>query len=283
MKKILACAIAIFNLTIMNNCFAWNAVGHMVIAKIAYQNLTSVPQAKIDTAVSEFAKEYPDLNTFPLIAPWLDAVHWQQNIDVFTHWHYVGFEFKDGAPIKSNLDSDNALWALAVLQPILKNPAVNQFERARFLAIFVHVVGDIHQPLHAASRVSDEHPDGDQGGNLYFIQYPEGTTIPLHSLWDNGCDFFSGDTSSQNIDALAQKVTADYPQAFFGDLSSDVSPSDWAQEDMKLAISQVYLTPANQVPSAEYLDVCKKTVEQRAALAGYRLAFILNKLMGIKK
>ncbi len=264
---------------ICGSCYAWNALGHMVVANIAYQNLTPSVKTKVDKMSADFAKEYPDVNSFVQMAPWPDTLHGQQ-IEVFSRWHYIGNAFSaDGTPVKVSIDTDNAEWAIKTIEPILKNANANVFEHARFLAFFIHIVGDMHQPLHAASRVSAEFPDGDQGGNLYLIQYPAGTTMPLHALWDAGCGLFAGDASPEMITALTQSITSTYPESFFGDQVSDLDPVNWAQEDMTLAQSQVYQTPEKQVPSASYINSGKTIAAERAALAGYRLAYLLNTLL----
>lgn len=55
------------------------------------------------------------------------------------------------------------------------------------LRFLVHFVGDLHQPLHAATMYSAEFPDGDLGGNYYKIQVPGSSyTTNLHSFWDSG-------------------------------------------------------------------------------------------------
>jgi len=46
----------------------------------------------------------------------------------------------------------------------------------------IHLVGDIHQPLHAVSRYTKAHPGGDAGGNLFYIKY--NNIHNLHALWD---------------------------------------------------------------------------------------------------
>ncbi len=59
------------------------------------------------------------------------------------------------------------------------------FERSFMLKFLLHVVGDIHQPLHSASRITREQLRGDRGGNSFLIKY-SGEISNLHSLWDSG-------------------------------------------------------------------------------------------------
>jgi hypothetical protein len=52
------------------------------------------------------------------------------------------------------------------------------------LRLLIHYIGDIHQPLHAATRLDNNYPKGDAGGN--FFPLPEKLTAKnLHSVWDS--------------------------------------------------------------------------------------------------
>lgn len=77
---------------------------------------------------------------------------------------------------------------------VIKNAArvlgfnVNQTtaQRALFARYLIHVVGDIHQPLHSVSMYNETFPNGDRGGNSLKIQLMNGTLRDLHSFWDAG-------------------------------------------------------------------------------------------------
>lgn len=70
---------------------------------------------------------------------------------------------------------------------ILKNNLKNlTAERALFARYLVHLVGDIHQPLHSVSLFNHTFPNGDRGGNLLKLKILNGTTENLHSFWDAG-------------------------------------------------------------------------------------------------
>jgi hypothetical protein len=266
------------------NTYAWNAMGHMVVANIAYQHVTPAVRAKLDKMIANFAKEYPQDASLTKMSSWPDSLH-AQSIEVFTHWHYINTPFSaDGTPTKEISDSDNAVWAVNLMKPILKNAHANAFEQARFLAFMVHVVGDLHQPLHTVNRVSAANPDGDKGGNLFSVRRSAGNTgsVTLHKLWDNGAGFLDGEESQSKIDSISQLVTSSYPESSFGSQATDLNPEHWAKEGYAMAPKSVYSTPENQVPSTNYLETEKKIVQQQLALAGYRLANLLNLLLSDK-
>ncbi|RDI45210.1 S1/P1 nuclease [Aquicella lusitana] len=258
--------------------FAWNALGHMVVAQIAYQELSPAARAKADKLVDYFHSEYPEMESFLNIAYWPDAIR-SQKIDTYTRWHYIDIAFSnDGTPLKNLIDTDNAVWALNNVEKVVKNDKANPYERARFLAFLVHIVGDLHQPLHTVSYISAAHPDGDKGGNQYFIRY-NNDRINLHRLWDGGVGLFEQSATKENAASLAAIITARYPKDYFDKQIDDLNPDNWAQEGVATAKANVYNTPENLPPISGYIDNGKQTAQQRAALAGYRLAVLLDELL----
>lgn len=281
-NKLITLVVALF---VCSHSYAWNAVAHRVIANIAYANLTDNARAKVDSLVGRFHQEYPSISSFDEMAPWPDELHGQK-IESFSHWHYFDLPLSgDGTPVKNLADTDNAVWAINMIKPVLKNTHANDYERARFLAFLIHIEGDLHQPLHTVSRISAEHLDGDQGGNLFSIIDPVSKSkITLHKYWDGGLGVFDQNTnnkslSNETIASLSTDIMAHYPSDYFGAAVADLSPDHWASDGFGMASEFVYSTPERQVPNATYIDSGKKMAEQRVALAGYRLANLLNSLL----
>lgn len=277
-KSLLALPLFISTLSLPLASFAWNAVGHMVVATVAYNNLKPAVRDKIDSLVSDMNQQYIEMDSFVDLAVWPDAIRGQK-IETYTHWHYVDVAFsKDGTPLKNLIDSDNALWAVNKIMPIVKNEGANPYERSRFLAFFAHIVGDIHQPLHTVSYISASTPNGDRGGNDYNVQYKT-SKINLHKLWDGGVGAFEGSNSTSHVNELAKTLMSQYPESSFGTRANDLKPENWVKEGMDNAQQYVYSTPMNQQVSTAYLENGKRVSEQQAVLAGYRLAKLLNQLL----
>jgi hypothetical protein len=279
-KKLFQLCIAFLFLS-SSVCQAWNTLGHMVVANIAYTQLTPEVRAKVDKMVTDFNDEYSSIHSFLDIAPWPDTLH-SQKIESFSHWHYIDIAFSaDSTALQDLTDTDNIVWAINTIEPVLKNKNANKYESSRFLAFMVHFVADIHQPLHTVSRITSNYPNGDQGGNLYKILDPMKTTstISLHKFWDEGADLFNDDTSADHITFLTQTIMHDYPENTFGNAVNDLNPETWANEGLESAKIFVYTTPENQIPSTNYQNSAKQIVEAKVALAGYRLANLLNLLL----
>ncbi len=263
-------------------CYSWSTLGHMVVAQIAYEELKPDVKKKVDTMVKDLGKEYYYIHAFYQIGPWADYLR-SQKIDIYAHWHYIDVAFSaDGTALKNLEDTDNVAWAIHQIEPVVANQKANPYERARFLAFLVHLIGDIHQPLHTTSRISAPLPDGDQGGNLYHIKFPafHPKTISLHKLWDQGMDIFIGETTFARVVALSDQITALYPKTFFDAKVDDLNIDHWVNEGLQTTLSLVYSTPENQLPSDDYVESGRRITQQKIALAGYRLAAVLNQLLG---
>ncbi len=129
--------------------------------------------------------------------------------------------------------------------------------------------------MHTVSNITRQNPDGDRGGNSYTIIY-KNSKSNLHKLWDSGVGIFEGSNSLDHVDDLAQKIMNKYPQSYFGSKAKDLNSDDWAKEGVENAKNYVYTTPQDKTPTDNYLTTGQEIAEQQAALAGYRLANVLN-------
>ncbi len=279
--KILVKLAILITVLISPAAFSWNALGHMVIANIAYQNLKPDAREKIDKMVAYLHSEYPNHGTYELLTTWPDSIR-AIRIYPYSHWHYIAIGFsKDGTVLKNKIDTDNAVWALTTIKPVIKNDRANYYERARFLAFFSHIVSDVHQPLHTVTYFSAKKPNGDLGGNTYYVVY-QNKRMSLHQLWDEGVGIFEGNASSDNVDIITAKLVSTYPKDRFGNKVNDFNFNNWTAEGMSIANEYTYAVDEETVPSPGYLDAGKTICEQQAALAGYRLGNLLNELLSTR-
>ncbi len=152
-------------------------------------------------------------------------------------------------------------------------------KRSVFLYFAVHIVGDLHQPLHCVSLFGPEFPEGgDAGGNLFKLD--EGN---LHSLWDRGVDTAvrnEGIERDANNTQVAIKVAAkwiaDGPTPLPAKIGKQ-NPLTWVIEGRDAAAESAYTDIAmGQKPSETYMSRLAQLCKKNVVLAGYRLAQFLK-------
>jgi hypothetical protein len=177
---------------------------------------------------------------------------------------------------------EHAVERLTTFKKALMDQEIPPKEKAIHLAWILHLTGDIHQPLHNASLVSARHPGGDGGGKAFKL----GNEWPgnLHAYWDGildlAYDLDYGDYSFKELVKIANKITKEHS---LKELSAKVSlkePMDWSDEGnhiVKIAAYPTYLRE-DEKPSARYQESTYKHCSYHIALAGYRLADLLNSI-----
>ena len=258
---------------------AWNAAGHMLTAQIARERLSPGARAEADRLIAVLAAESPKIDTFVAASTWMDLLR-GEDWKLFNTWHYVDFPVNgDGLPMVPPARPDNVLSVIADAKTTLASPKAGDFLRALALRFLIHLVGDIHQPLHSVERFTQAIPTGDQGGNLFLVAMPEKN---LHWYWDNAAEWLPNldaekkETWTAAIPDLAAKLTAELPPEAFPE-RTEKDPNAWARESYALALSTTYegIVP-NTVPTEAYVARAQATCKKRLALAGYRLADLLE-------
>ena len=294
---------------------AWDPCGHEIVATIAFDHLNPKARAEALSLASQVVgpeKAYDPVT----IACWMDDLRGHYpNLPyrgLFFPWHYIDFGLDPGDPQpvvepgQDNETSGNVITALKRIEVVLRggtDPYVKT--KAMAYAMASHLVGDIHQPLHAATYY---HQDAngrwtnDLGGNRVVVVNGPAIepTYNLHYFWDAAWrvsfDEASGrvavDLRYENwkhhdaevVRALAEEMDA----ALKPDVQTKLNPDfeAWAQESNKLAREVAYarLTFTDNHKSArisaEYVALAQPLARQRLVLAGYRLAALLNATLG---
>jgi hypothetical protein len=205
------------------------------------------------------------------ISTWLDKIR-KENVHQFDTLHYIDLAFSKDKSKLPQVNPRNALWAIKEAIAVLSYSKTNPLSKALNLKILIHVLGDIHQPLHTATKVSRRLPKGDLGGNLYSLKSPYGTN--LHQYWDNGAGTLTKG-SFPVIKLKAYLLEKRWPCSMADD---DKGPEGWIIESHNLAIEQAYSIKTHSKPSKKYRYNTIRLVDQQIALAGCRLAMILNKI-----
>jgi hypothetical protein len=247
--------------------FGWGREGHSLIARIAWAQLSPAAQAKVTAILG------PNV-TIESIASWADEVR-NQRRDTGP-WHYVNIPI-DKPHLEMARDcpkNDCVLLKIEEFRKSLQDPATPPEQRKEALLFLVHLVGDMHQPLHCSDN-------GDQGGNkviVTFADYGRDRPYNLHSLWDSG---------------LLDKMPKE--DVLFPEYSKDSAKHakkwakgtvfEWAEDIHKVAQKVTYgklpKVPAGApVPiDAKYQQKAGPVIQTQIEKAGARLARVLNEAL----
>jgi hypothetical protein len=282
--------------------FGWNATGHRIVAAIAYDRLTPQVRARVD----DLLRKHPDYSRFAQNAPedpaqrpravFIAAAVWPDNIkgdprfwddthadakptdplpgfpDMkrHTNWHYFDTPY---APDGAHTEKQHRPNALTELPRLLKElPKESDAAAAYDIPWIEHIAGDVHQPLHCVSRFLKSAKQGDAGGNLVFIS-PRGN---LHGLWDGAA---GTDASDAYVTKYAAEAVMEYPAP----ASIEKNSKQWVAEGAALARTSVYTfglengTREHPLHLPEsYVENARRVARVQVAVAGYRLAAVLN-------
>jgi S1/P1 Nuclease len=274
------------------NLAAWDGAGHMAIAAEAFQQLTPELQAqaievlKAHPDYQEWIKAYhpnPDVGLgayiFMRSSTWPDEIRGSGSLYDHPEWHFIDYPLRPPLfPLEPDpRPTNNVVFGVTECQKTLSDIHADPVLRAAYLSYLVHLIGDMHQPLHCESLFDDEFPNGDRGGNDFYVK-PDKRGVKLHGIWDD----LLGSAENPVIQwRYALKIQTEYSRASLPELTEDTTPKSWSLEGRKLAIRYGYLhghlkggtsfETAPPLPET-YLENAKAVAERQAALAGYRLA-----------
>ncbi len=279
------------------------------MAAIAYNNLT--PEQKKwaieilrhheQAAKWEAEVEADDATLDEGVVLFMGAAKWPDEIK-FGHspwnhkeWHFVDYPLTppDFEQKPSPAPKNDIVFAIDLCTNKLKDPTVSDSDKANWLAWLIHLTGDITQPLHCCALVNDDFqaPEGDRGGNLFFVRAGSGKGVSLHKMWDDATGTSKGFHAKQlrGYSNQAIKLCKDIKRESLMELKLHTTPDAWARESWQIAMDVVYLRGrleyGQSADSAvllppNYTKVLKSTAERRVALAGYRLASQIEGING---
>jgi len=280
-RHLLRPSLIVLMLVLAGAASAWSALGHRLVGELAQRHLTPSARAEVDVLLAG----EPD-PTLGGVASWADTL---RNTDPArfkrtVRWHYVNFPPGECQyePQRDCPDGQCVIAAIAAQKSILGDRKQSREARRDALKFLVHLVGDVHQPMHASNRV-------DKGGNDFQISLrtdlqPEayardryvggvmGTN--LHSVWDY---YILGTHAQGNVRGKYAEQLGALPWPPRAPRSD--SPAAWATESCRL-IDARKLYPDGHRMDRRYLDAMRPLAEQRVRQAAYRLANLLNETLG---
>ncbi len=285
--------------------YGWGFNGHMIVAQIAYDNLTTISRQHADVLAGvmynnltkgEQAKlsKDPKISTFVKLAELGDIWRLYEMGTIFTthqaviptnmtqyakiptrSMHFIDMVYPRTSLCKPN-ETYTSIWAIDKLTTALQTDP-NQSSRAIEMALLEHWIGDLHQPLHNISKVGSN-CNNDHGGNSFCVRYNTShkCVLNLHHVWDLGVMWI---TPKKEILETARMLEVSYPQTEFTVKLQDTNTQDWALEMYSYA-DFIYSAVPGKPLTATYLNTGQNIARYQLALAGYRLAQTLNKELG---
>ena len=285
---LLSCLVAVL---LPRAALAWADLGHQVIALVAEEYLEPAVRARVTQLLALDDATLVAGHDLASQATWADKYResdrrsTRERYDGTNEWHFVDLDIHApdleaachgfpplpaGVPASRGPADDCIISKIGQFRAELRDPQTAEPERLRALQFLLHLIGDIHQPLHASN-------DQDRGGNDKPIVAPVPRRTDLHFYWDNYVVRQLGSDAEEIARLLLTRCTAAQRM-----LWSRGSPEDWAQESYQLGRDQVYarLPPpdsdGNRRLTATYVVPAEDRVMELLARAGVRLAMVLN-------
>ncbi len=246
------------------SAWCWGPRGHQIVADIAGSHLSPAAAAEV-AALLDAESAAPALRA---VSTWADEIRATETYGLTAPLHYLNFP-RDSCiyvPARDCFRGRCVVGAIEDNAARLGDRNRSDAERAEALKWLVHLVGDIHQPLHAGYR-------DDRGGNDMQIRFRgEGTN--LHALLDFGIL----DTVALSATGYSRFLQDSLPKP---DAAATVwsaeAPRRWAEASCTI-VPSVY--PRGRRIDDGYLDRILPMLNDQLLVAGHRLAALLNALLG---
>jgi hypothetical protein len=267
-------------LVVPRSAMAWGDNGHIAVAKIADINLTSKAKTEIANLLG------PDVHIYDRkIAMFADTFKFTSPGAHTKPWHFVDIPVTE-AKYDSTRDCKNddcVVFRIDQLTKTLADTTQSKTDRIFALKMLVHLVGDVHQPLHAAQRSANG--EGDEGGNkvpVRFLNRREGH-LNLHHIWD--AEILDENMQEADPEEYGTTLSSKITDTDRTQWTNSASPEVWANESHQQAVDHAYATvpPLDSITANHpfeitqaYYDQARPVVDLQLSKAGVRLAQLLN-------
>jgi len=310
---------------------AWDHPGHMTSAVIAWSEIERLRPGVLEK-IGLVLLKHPDPAPFWVAADgargnergrrmFIEAARWPDD-SKFTlndrptfhtaRWAIVTDdapqEAREMVAARGGNPVGDAVKALELNAAVMANPEAMVWERALALSWVLHIIGDIHQPLHVTDLVSAEYPTGNAAGALSYVWDPiADSAMPFHILWDSNN---MRSTDLTEIESNAREFLKKHPRSSYSQLTEKNGVGDfeaWARESHQIAIDFAYgygintipdpnlnadserlianmvkyildgVSPVDEAPKVpeEYWEKLQEIAHRQITLAGYRIADLI--------
>jgi hypothetical protein len=247
------------SILLLLNCqsYGWGLTGHRVIGSIAEYYLSKKAEKKIERILKD--------ESLAMVSNYMDEIRSDPRYGFLDPWHYctipAGMTYEEaGAPEEGDI-----IMAINKLIVELKTKNFTLGGESFTLKLLIHLIGDIHQPLHVGNG-------NDRGGNDVTVEYFWDKSN-LHRVWDSGI------IDRQQLSYTEYTLWINHVSVEEITLWQNSTVIDWAMESVSYRPG-VYQLPENKKINYHYNYENIDLVNRRLLQAGVRLAGILNIIYG---
>jgi len=240
------------------NTVIWGQTGHRVVGEIAYSHLTNKAKRNIEKLLNG--------EGLAIISTYADEIKSDKKYREFGTWHYVNFKDGESYETSEKNPKGDLLQGIKKCQEVISNPDASKEEKIFYVKLLVHLLGDLHQPLHIGRSE-------DRGGNNIKVQWFRGNTN-LHSVWDTKM-IESYNMTYTELSSNLNKFSKNQRKAI-----QEGTVLDWVNETRFLTMKVYESAKVDENLSYRYMYENFATVKTQLQKGGLRLAKVLNELFG---
>lgn len=236
----------------------WGQTGHRVVGEIAQKHLSCKAKRKI--------KKILGGQSLAFVSTFADEIKSDKKYRTFSPWHYVNVPFGETYHDCEKSKKGDLVTGIAKCKEVIQDENASNTDKAFYLKMLVHLIGDLHQPLHNGRKE-------DKGGNTIQVEwFGKGTN--LHRVWDsNMLDQY--DMSYIELSKNTKKLSKlEIKNIQKGNVVS------WVEETRLIAKKVYESAKVGEKLGYRYMYDHFGTVQEQLQKAGIRLAKELNELFG---
>ena len=241
---------------------AWGMLGHRIVGKIADSYLSEKARAEIKKILGN--------ESIAMASNWADFIKSDTAYKYLDPWHYIDFPgAMDYAAMRNYLKNDTAADAYTKINFLvkeLKRKTLAKDKKLMYLRLLIHIVGDVHQPLHVS-------PEGTMGGNDIKVTW-FGQNSNLHRIWDEQLIDNQRLSYTEYVDAINFTTPAQRIKW------QKQSVSQWLYDSYQISVQLHNEIKADTKLGYLYHYKHLKTLNEQLLKGGVHLAGLLNEIFG---
>lgn len=242
----------------------WGQTGHRITGAIAEKYLSRKARRAISVLL--------DGQSLAAVSTFADEIKSDRSYSKYSSWHYVNYPLDSSYANSPKSEYGDIVRGSEYCLEVLRNPSSSKEDKAFHLKLLIHFIGDLHQPMHAGRSE-------DRGGNDIQLQwFGKGTN--LHRVWDSDMLQSYGMSYRELADELTrEKSTREGRKADKEAREAAMRGSilDWVEESHGYAKEVYASVEVGQKLRYEYNYQYKDLMLERLQVAGWRMAYLLNK------